>query len=197
MLSIFLALAPLTSPAHAGAVSTPPSGEALHSVRIIDMARGDLDQDGRDEVVQLGLGAEAEIHVHVIDDDGSTHSRDLGVIGDIQGPRTNAVLTVSDEKDTGIPLARVHVPGGEYCGSGDTTRFISWTGSGTPEVALDTWTWSDAPISASRRATFDADTLTVAIVETHTDWSADEKSADHQSVQTETLAWNGRTFTSR
>jgi hypothetical protein len=183
--------------AHAGAVTTPPAEPALHSVRIIDMARGDLDQDGAIEVVQLGLGAESELHLHVVDDDGSTHSLDLGVIGDINGPRTNAVLTVSDVRDTGVPLAQVHVPGGEYCGSGDTTTYVAWTGAGAPTIALDTWTWSDAPYSSSREARFDAAAKTVEVIQTATDWSEEETSENHRSVETRTLAWNGRTFAAR
>ncbi|TNE92435.1 MAG: hypothetical protein EP330_01915 [Deltaproteobacteria bacterium] len=158
--------------------------------RVVDTHRADLDGDGQAETIQLAIDAEKALHL-TVRDKSAAHDLDLGVTYDIFGPRTDAQLTLTEVTETGVVFARVHLPGGEYCGSGDSTRYIAWSG-GEPVEVLHTWTWADAPVYASREATFHPETRTVTVVETRGEYGHEDDS--HETHVTTELAWNGQGY---
>lgn len=127
----------------------------------------DLDEDGQPELVTAGFDAEGAIHVVVTEADGRHAHLDLGVRGDIMGPRDRLELSAPPVSETGVPLATIYVPRGEYCGSGNTWIHIAYRPERGITKALEVGDFSDAPVWSSVETRFDPRAQAVRVTYTY------------------------------
>lgn len=148
-------------PALTPAWSAPAPAPSPHLARAVH-ATADLDQDGRTEQLTVGFGEGEAIVVEIAAPGRAPTRLDLGPRGDIFGPRTELSISTTKAADTGIPLLKLFIPGGEYCGSGDTTLYVSFTDA-QARLALELRQWSDAPVWSHTEAAFHPATRTVTL----------------------------------
>jgi hypothetical protein len=156
--------------------------------------QADLDGDGDTELIVAGFGADHAIQVAVTERNGQTTRLDLGSRGDIFGPRDTFELHVTPARETGVPLAHIFVPGGEYCGSGDTSIYISYSQEAAKtrlQPALEVGSFFDAPIWSHTELNFDPRRKSVLVV---TSWGGEE---GHQGRERERRVFRDGVFASR
>lgn len=135
----------------------------------------DLDQDGQDEIAVLTWGWEHNSVVRIrepgLEGAAAVVQLDLGAVHDIDGPQERMFLNATTAEATGIPMLVVFFPGREMCGSGTTTKYVSYrategAGLGTPRLAVQGHTWSDAPVYSYRELGFEPAQHAVLVTET-------------------------------
>lgn len=125
----------------------------------------DLDRDGQPETIEARFDRDGHLLVE-FEEVGRSRTLDLGTFVDIMGLRTEVVADLVPAEESGVPMLRLHVPRGEYCGSGNDWVYVSYV-LDTPKQALTVGDFSDAPVWSSVETTFDAARKRVKIVQTY------------------------------
>ena len=123
----------------------------------------DLDGDGAMETVTVQYIGEDKISV-----ERNGQVLLLDTPQDIHGYRPMIEVQNLDFSQTGVPLMVLDVPGGEYCGSGDTTYFVGLGAQG-PTLSIQSYDWYDSPAYSSVELAFSPEKRTVTRTQESTD----------------------------
>lgn len=157
----------------AATASSIPFGE-------VGRIEADLDGDGKAELIVAGFTPKKHIVARVTGGDGRVSTLDLGPRSDIMGARVVLELSTTPRSATGVALIHIRVPAGEYCGSGNTDIYVSYTPSNKTDTlknALELGDFYDAPIWSTVKATFDTKNLTVTIASSYGTGDTETESA--------------------
>lgn len=147
-------------PVRVGDVTGWVWGGALTLARL----EADLDADGEQEVLTVAYNGAGEVVVRsrepAVEGDTAVGFVNLGTFQDINGLQGTTHVEVLDAATAGVPLLRVEVVAGEYCGSGSHYRYLSLRspGAGQPStlaLALShNGSGGDAPVWWSTEVAF-------------------------------------------
>lgn len=130
----------------------------------------DLDDDGVTESIRAHFDERAHLWIE-LEEDGRERRLDLESFVDINGPRRAFVIETVPAEEAGVPLLRVHVPRGEYCGSGNDWVYVSYV-NGSLQKALEHADFFDAPIWSTSEVEFDSKRGTARIIQ---EWGEEDR----------------------